>query len=371
MNEGSFQIPVTALRAMLGDVAGVVEARNTIPILSNVLVSVGRTSVVVTGTDMDVWAERHHSLTADEAFSFTVEAGLMARVAAKLPADGEALVKVADGKLTLSVGRSRFSMSTLPVDDFPSLPRGEFEAEFEMPAIYLAAAFDQVAHCISTEETRYYLNGVFVHAPSDGDLRFATTDGHRLARCAVALPDGAEALPDVIIPRKVVKLLLPLLGRYEGNVDVRISRKRVRFEIGSTTIDAKTIDGEFPDYTRVIPSIHTAVLSITRDSLAQAVARVATISTEKTRAVKFELDSDLLVLSVSSSETGTAREEVPCAWPMHQPLTIGFNAKYLGEMLGHMSADTIEATFTDSAAPSLWRDSEAASTTFVLMPLRV
>jgi DNA polymerase-3 subunit beta len=186
----------------------------------------------------------------------------------------------------------------------------------------------------------------------------------------VALPDGAEALPDVIIPRKAVKLLLPLLGRHEGNVDVRISRKRVRFEIGSTTIDAKTIDGQFPDYTRVIPASHTGVLSIARDSLAQAVARVATISTEKTRAVKFELDRDLLVLSVSSAETGTAREEVPCAWDT-AALTIGFNAKFLGEMLGHMSADTIEATFTDGAAASLWRDSEVASTTFVLMPLRV
>ncbi len=366
----TFEIEVSALRAALADVAGVVEKRNTIPVLSNVLMTVTPDALILTATDLDAWGERHVTLDGRaDAMSLTVEADVLNRIAKKLPAD-TARFAFADGKLTISAGRSRFSLPTLPVDDFPTLPRKEWDAEFEMPAIYLAGALSTVGFAASTEETRYYLGGVFMHVPESADLRFAATDGHRLARGVMALPDGAQSLPDVIIPRKIVKVLSALLERHDGSVDIRVSATSLRVEIGSTVVHSKLIDGTFPDYTRVIPSTHTSTLKVDRDQLAAAVARVTTVSSDKMRAVKMVFDRDVVELSVSSAENGTAFEELPCDYT-GPALTIGFNARYLAEVLSHLTAIEVEATFTDAAGPALWRDQEEAPATFVLMPLRV
>ncbi|MCU6454336.1 DNA polymerase III subunit beta [Sphingomonas sp. A2-49] len=367
----SFEIDAPSLRAALADVAGVVEKRNTIPVLSNVLMVVTPSALTLTATDLEAWGERHVTLdgTAD-AMSLTVEADVLNRIAKKLPSEASVRFAYADGKLTVSAGRSRFSLPTLPIEDFPVLPSKDWDAEFEMQAIYLSGALSTVGFAASTEETRYYLGGVFMHAPEGADLRFAATDGHRLARGVMALPDGAEALPDVIIPRKIVKVLTSLLDRHEGQIEVRVSATSLRFEIGQTVVHSKVIDGTFPDYTRVIPSSHTSLLKVDREQLAASVARVTTISSDKTRAVKMVLDKDMIVLSVTSPENGTAVEELSCDY-VGPALTIGFNARYLGEVLGHLNADQIEATFTDSAGPALWRDREGANATFVLMPLRV
>jgi DNA polymerase-3 subunit beta len=234
----------------------------------------------------------------------------------------------------------------------------------------LAGALDTVRFAVSTEETRYYLNGVFVHAPEGGDLRFAATDGHRLARGTMALPDGAETLPDIIIPNKVVKVLLALLGRHEGKVDVSISAGSIRVEICETVVQAKLIDGTFADYTRVVPSQHDGVLKVDREQLLAAVARVTTVSSDKARAVKCDVTADMIVLTVTSPENGIATEELPCDYA-GGPITIGFNARYLSDVLGHLTADTVEAGLTDAAGPVLWRDREDAGAVFVLMPLRV
>ncbi len=366
----TFEIEVSALRAALADVAGVVEKRNTIPVLSNVLMTVTPYALILTATDLDAWGERHVTLDGRaDAMSLTVEADVLNRIAKKLPAD-TARFALADGLLTISAGRSRFSLPTLPVDDFPTLPRKEWDAEFEMPAIYLASALSTVGFAASTEETRYYLGGVFMHVPESADLRFAATDGHRLARGVMALPDGAQSLPDVIIPRKIVKVLSALLERHDGSVDIRVSATSLRVEIGSTVVHSKLIDGTFPDYTRVIPSTHTSTLKVDRDQLAAAVARVTTVSSDKMRAVKMVFDRDVVELSVSSAENGTAFEELPCDYT-GPALTIGFNARYLAEVLSHLTAIEVEATFTDAAGPALWRDQEEAPATFVLMPLRV
>jgi DNA polymerase-3 subunit beta len=366
-----FTIEAPALRAALADVAGVVEKRNTIPVLSNVLMVVTPPSLTLTATDLDAWGERHVALdgTAD-AMSLTVEADVLDRIAKKLPAEASVRCSYAEGKLTMTAGRARFSLPTLPIEDFPVLPVKDWDAEFEMPAIALAGALSTVSFAASTEETRYYLGGVFMHAPEGVDLRFAATDGHRLARGVMALPDGAQAMPDVIIPRKIVKVLTTLLGRHDGSVDVRVSRTSLRVEVGETVVQAKVIDGTFPDYTRVIPTSHDSLLTVDREQLAASVARVTTISSDKTRVVKMVLDGDLIVLSVSSPENGTAVEELPCDYS-GPALTIGFNARYLADILGHLTADLIEATFTDAAGPVLWRDRAEAPATFVLMPFRV
>ena len=366
---GVLEIEVKALRAALADAAGAVEARNTIPILSNVSLAVTPTSLMVTGTDLDVWVTRHCSVETGKGFVFTAEAGVLRRIVDRLPADAMCVLQLGDGKLTVKAGRSRFTLPTLPAEDFPGLPSGGWDAEFEMPAVSLAGALDRVRHAISTEETRYYLNGVFVHAV-DSELRLATTDGARLARVCLPSPDGAAEIPDIIIPRKVVKLLDPLLDRHQGSIDVRVSRTRVRFEIGETTIDAKLIDGTFPDYQRVIPASHEHRMLIGREELTAAIGRVITVSSDKDRAVKAEVSADMLVLSVSSPEKGQGTEELPCDWS-GDPLTIGFNARKLLDALGQLTADQIEARLGGSADPALWRDDETSPAVFVVMPFRV
>ncbi|MBD8677944.1 DNA polymerase III subunit beta [Sphingomonas sp. CFBP 13720] len=367
----SFEIDAPALRAGLKDVGDVVEKRTTIPLLSNVLMTVSPSALVLTGTDLDSWGERHVSLDGvGDAMAITVHAATLAKIADKLPAADRVRIALGDGQLAVSAGRSRFTLPTLPADDFPACPQRDWQTEFEIPALTLAGALSTVLFAVSTEETRYYLNGVFVHAPKGADLRFAATDGHRLARGIIALPDGAQTLPDIIIPTKIVKVLITLLGRHEGLVTFCASASSVRVEIGETTLQAKVIDGTFPDYTRVIPTGGNGLLKVNRDALIAALNRVTTVSSDKVRAVKMIIRDEVIALSVSSPEHGTADEEMPCEWS-GVPLTVGFNSRYLLDVLGHLTALEVEATLTDSTGPALWRDREGAAAVFVLMPMKV
>lgn len=366
---GVLEIEAGTLKAALADVAGVVEARNTIPILSNVLLSVTPTALTIMGTDMDAWVSRHVTIEAGRAFEVTVEASTLRRIVDKLPSASRCVLSIDGGQIALAAGRSRFKLPTLPSDDFPQPTNRAWDAEFEMPAVTLLGAIDRVVHAISTEETRYYLNGVFLHS-MEAELRVAATDGHRLARMILPVPDGAETIPDVIIPRKVIKLIDPLLGRHEGPIDVRVSKSRIRFEIGETVVDAKLIDGQYPDYQRVIPTSNSRRLSIEREALIAGLTRVTTVADGKLRVVKAELNADVMLLTVSSPEKGQGSEEVPCKWS-GAPLTIGFNAKLLLDALGQLTAITVDALLEDSMAPTMWRDDDDSPAVFVVMPLRV
>ncbi|MBQ1480647.1 MAG: DNA polymerase III subunit beta [Sphingomonas sp.] len=368
---GSFEIEVASLRGVVKDVIGVVEARNTIPVLSNVLLTVDRQSLTVAGTDLDLMVQRRVPLAQAEPFTVTVEAVILDKIATKLPSDAEAKIKLADGKLTVSAGRSRFQLPTLPADDFPIMQLAARDAcEFVMQSIYLGAAIGLVRHAISTEETRYYLNGIFMHAPDGQDLRFAATDSHRLARGIVALPDGADGVPDTIMPRKLTKLLSGLLDRHEGEVQITVTDRLLRFEMGDTIVTGKAIDGQYPDYARIIPVANPHRLDIDRDALIAAIGRVVTVATDKTRVAKLSFSRDLLVVSVTSSEKGEAREELPCGWA-GPAMEIGFNSRYLLDVLGQLTADSVEGLFADPAAPVLWRDREDANGVFVVMPSRI
>ncbi len=369
MAAGVLEIEVGALRAVLADVTGVVEARNTIPVLSNVLLTVTPTSLTVMGTDLDVWVSRHATVETARGFEITVEATTFRRVVDKLPADARCVLTVEDATLSIVAGRSRFKLPTLPHEDFPQPTHASWSAEFEMSAFPLAAALDRVQHAMSSEETRYYLNGVFIHS-LDAELRFAATDGGRLARFVVPVPDGAASIPDVIVSRKVVKLVDALLSKHEGSIDVRVSQNRIRFEIGETTIDAKLIEGTYPDYARVIPTSNPSKLSIEREALIAAIGRVITVAEGKAKVVKVEFARDLVTVSVTSPEKGQGSEELPGDWS-GDPLTIGFNAKFLLELLAKLNGDTIEASFADAMSPTLWRDGDDSPALFVLMPMRL
>src|SRR5690348_12932800 len=265
----------------LGHVQSVVERRNTIPILSNVLIEArDDNSIRMMATDLDLQVDESVPANADQAGATTVSAHTLFDIVRKLPEGSQVELNVADGKMQLSAGRARFNLSTLPRDDFPVISEGELPTKFELPAATLRQIIDKTRFAISSEETRYYLMGIFLHI-ADDQLKAAATDGHRLARVVIDKPDGADGMPDVIVPRKCVAELRKLLEEVEGTVEVSLSPTKVRFGLGSAVLTSKLIDGTFPDYNRVIPTANDKLLKLDPKSFSAGVDRVSTIASEK------------------------------------------------------------------------------------------
>jgi DNA polymerase-3 subunit beta len=305
----------------------------------------------------------------------TVSAVTLHEIVRKLP-DG-ALVTLSDdaatGRLTVDAGRSNFSLATLPKEDFPVMASSEYDSNFSAPAPVLRRLFDKSKFAISTEETRYYLNGVYMHiADADGGqvLRCVATDGHRLARIDADLPDGASDMPGIIVPRKTVGELRKLLEDDDVQIAVSVSETKVRFATPEITLTSKVIDGTFPDYQRVIPAGNTRRLEVDASEFAKAVDRVSTVSSERSRAVKLSLDEDRLVLSVNSPDSGAAEEELAVAYG-DERLEIGFNAKYLLEIASQVDRENAVFMFNSSGDPTLMREGNDTTAVYVVMPMRV
>ena len=367
----------SVLLKSLGHVQSVVERRNTIPILSNVLIearasdSEGGGGIRLMATDLDLQILETIDAQVEQAGATTISAHTLFDIARKLPEGSQVSLAAAEGKMAVNAGRARFNLSTLPRDDFPVIAEGELPTKFELPAATLRQIIDKTRFAISTEETRYYLNGIFLHVDvADDALKAAATDGHRLARVTVAKPDGADGMPDIIVPRKCVAELRKLLDEVDGTVEVSLSATKIRFVLGHAVLTSKLIDGTFPDYTRVIPTGNDKILRIDPKSFMEGVDRVATIASEKTRAVKMALDKDKITLSVTSPENGTASEEVPGEYSA-SGFEIGFNARYLMDILAQVEGDMIEVHLADAAAPTLLRESDKSAALYVLMPMRV
>ena len=367
----------TLLRC-LSHVQSVVERRNTIPILSNVLIEAGEGNAVkVMATDLDLQVvETMSAASVESPGAITVSAHLLFDIARKLPDGSQVSIETADNRMAVKAGRSRFSLPTLPRDDFPVIVEGDLPTSFEVPARTLAELIDRTRFAISTEETRYYLNGIFLHVSEEDRpvLKAAATDGHRLARYTIDQPDGAEGMPDVIVPRKAVAELRKLLEEsLDGSVQVDLSASKIRFTLGGeggVVLTSKLIDGTFPDYSRVIPTGNDKLLKLDPRSFYEGVDRVATIATEKTRAVKMGLEPDKVTLSVTSPDNGTAAEELAADYSS-QGFEIGFNANYLKDILSQIDSDTVEMHLADAGAPTLIRKDEKSPALYVLMPMRV
>ncbi|UZK67987.1 DNA polymerase III subunit beta [Sphingomonas sp. M1-B02] len=362
----------TLLRG-LSHVQSVVERRNTIPILSNVLIEAQAGGTMrLMATDLDLQIDETIPAAVDQPGAITVSAHTLFDIVRKLPEGSQVELSAAEGRITVNAGRAKFTLATLPRDDFPMIAEGELPTTFELPAETLKQIIDKTRFAISTEETRYYLNGIFLHVTDEAVplMRAAATDGHRLARVTVARPDGAEAMPDVIIPRKCVAELRKLLDEVDGSVGVTLSTSKIRFDLGQAILTSKLIDGTFPDYSRVIPTANDKILKIDPKSFMEGVDRVSTIATEKTRAVKMGLDRDKIILSVTSPENGTAAEEVPGDYAA-LPFEIGFNSRYLMDILAQIEGDLVEVHLADAAAPTLIRENDQSPALYVLMPMRV
>ncbi|MDO5631682.1 MAG: DNA polymerase III subunit beta [Paracoccus sp. (in: a-proteobacteria)] len=370
-----FSIERAVLVKAVNQAQSVVERRNTIPILANILIEATSDGVSLRATDLDTEVVDRAPAMVERPGGTTVSAALLNEIARKLP-DG-ALVNIsADetaGRLNVQAGRSNFSLATLPREDFPVMASSEYSANFSAPAPVLRRLFDKSKFAISTEETRYYLNGVYLHVTqADGAtvLRCVATDGHRLARVDAPLPPGAEDMPGVIVPRKTVNELRKLLEDDEAAIAVSVSETKVRFATPTQTLTSKVIDGTFPDYSRVIPTGNTRKLEVDANDFARAVDRVATVSSERSRAVKLALDQDRLVLSVNAPDSGAADEELIVAYA-DEPLEIGFNAKYLQEIAAQVDRENAVFLFNGAGDAALIREGGDTSAVYVVMPMRV
>lgn len=362
------------LRA-LGHVTSVVERRTTIPILSNVLIRASGAELQLKATDLEREVVEAVPATVTQPGAITVPAHMLHDIVRKLP-DGSEVEIVRDverERLTITAGSSRFAVQTLAPDDFPDLAAGELSHVFEVPASDLKTLIEKTRFAISTEETRYYLNGIYVHPAQRGQaavLRGVATDGHRLAQLDLELPAGAAGMPGIIIPRKTVHELHRLLEDGGANVTMGVSAAKVRFEIGPITLTSKLIDGSFPDYQRVIPTGNDKALKVSNIQFKAAVDRVSTIASEKGRAVKLNIEPEKLVLSVTNPDGGSATEEIPVDFG-HGKLEIGFNARYLLDISGQLESDTLKFMLNDPGSPTMVRDGDDDRALYVLMPMRV
>ena len=358
----------------LNHVQRVVERRNTIPILSNVLLKAEDGNLTLKATDLDLEVTETTPAAIEQTGATTVPAHMLYDIVRKLPDGSEVMLSITeDNGLSLMAGRSQFRLQMLPESDFPDLTAAEFSHTFRMACSDFKNLIDRTQFAISTEETRYYLNGIFFHCVEDDGtmmLRAVATDGHRLAQAQTTSPDGCEGMPGIIVPRKAVGEVQKLLDEPDASVTVELSDTKIRFTVGNVILTSKLIDGTFPDYNRVIPAGNDKELVLDRATFAAAVDRVSTIASDRGRAVKLSLSDGQLVLSVNNPDSGSAEEEIAVGYTA-EPLDIGFNSKYLLDITNQLTAD--EATFmlADPGAPTLIREKTQAGALYVLMPMRV
>ena len=359
----------------LGHVHRVVERRNTYPILANVLLKAADGSLDLRATDLDIEVTESVPAMVATAGTTTVPAHTLYEIVRKLADGAEVRLETEGGEqMLLTSGRSRFHLACLSPDSFPDLKSGTFTHQFSMPASAFRELIERTQFAISNEETRYYLNGIYLHALDVGGtpvLRAVATDGHRMARAEVEAPAGSKGMPGIIIPKKTVGEVQKLLDGAEGDVVIDVSDTKIRFTLGSVVLLSKLIEGTFPDYDRVTPKNNDKEMNVDRAAFATAVDRVSTIASERGgKAVKLSMHDGQLELSVTNPDHGTASEELPVAFET-ESFEIGFNARYLLDIIGQIRSENAVFLFNDAGSPTLVREDGDAKALSVLMPMRV
>jgi len=358
----------------LAHVHRVVERRNTIPILANVLMRTDPRGLALRATDLDIEVVETISAEVAQEGATTVPAHTIYDIVRKLPEGAQVQIETSGdrGTLTVRAGRSRFALQTLPETDFPDLAAGEMTHRFTLAAGELKRLVDKTQFAISTEETRYYLNGIYLHVVDAGGpvLRAVATDGHRLAQAQTASPAGASGMPGIIVPRKAVAEIQRLAENAEQEVTVELSTAKIRVSLDRVVLTSKLIDGTFPDYGRVIPTGNDKTLIVDKADFASAVDRVSTVASERGRAVKLSIGDGKLTLSVTNPDSGSATEEIEVEYAA-EPIDIGFNSRYLLDITSQIEGSTAELKLADPGSPTLVQDPDKRGALYVLMPMRV
>ena len=373
-----FSIDRADLFKSLAHVQSVVEKRNTIPVLGNVLIEVDASAIKMTATDMEIAVvEVLSGATIARGGKTTVPAAMLHDIVRKLP-DGASIEfdhKGDNAPLSIKSGRYKTTIAVLPADDFPMMTGGNQPHKFSIPASTIVGMISRTRFAISTEDTRYYLCGLYMHcATQDGVavLRAAATDGHRLALASCPLPDGASSMPGVILPRKTVNELRKLADECSGNVSVALSDTKVTFDFGAVSLTSKLIDGSFPEYERIIPKHNDKTISVRNADLVGAVSRVSAISNDRARAVKLDFVKNGLVVSAAGRDDTAASEELDDTAVEYagDAVSIGFQSRYLSDVTDQI-CDTVQFVISDGSGPAIIRDVSMPDVLYILMPMRV
>ena len=374
LNSEAFEIVIerSVLVKALGHCQGVVERRNTVPILANVMLEAKGSQLKMTATDLEIAFVESIPASVQEEGVITVSAHLLFDIVKKLKDGSEVLLKLKPetGQIEVKSGKSQFFLAILPADEFPHMNAGDLPYKFTLHAQELARLIDRTRFAMATEETRYYLNGIYLHATVDGYLRAVATDGHRLAQAEMDLPTGAQGLPGVIVSRKTIGELRKLIDEAAGDVEVSLSETQICFVLGSSVLISRLIEGTFPDYERAIPQSNESQLEVPVSVFSEAVDRVSIILNDKARIVKLHLSPNQLRLLTENPEGGRASEDIEVTYA-GQDMDVGFNSRYILDMTQQMTGDTLQLVFGDSTLPVLARDPMDEHVLYVLMPMRV
>lgn len=360
----------TLLRG-LQSVTGIVERKHTLPILSNVLMEGrdSRFSFLATDLEIQIQAETG-PVTIENDFQTTCSARKLHDILRALPEGTQIGLDQQDGKLLLKAGRSRFTLQTLPAEDFPRFPLADGgERRVEMPQKTLRHVINQVQFAMAQADIRYYLNGMLL-VLGGGEIKVVATDGHRLSFSKAALAGNEGGEQDVIVPRKTVLELQRLLAESDDPVQVEVGKNQIRFRFGNIVLDSKVVDGKFPDYTKVIPTGYRNRFRIDRLTLLQALQRAAILSNEKVRGVRMVLTKDSLKLISTNAEQEEAQEELEVQYD-GAALDIGFNVGYLVDVLSHLESKEVEWALGDSSSSALITVPDDPGFQYVVMPMRI
>ena len=358
------------LLAPLQTVSGIVERRHTLPILSNVLLERSGDMLSLLATDLEIQICSQSQAVSQSSLSpLTTSARKLQDILRALPADAKVSLETTGNRLQLKSGRSRFTLQTLPAEDFPRLtPGADATEELVLPQKTLRALLLLVQYAMAQQDIRYYLNGLLLSVEGK-ELRVVATDGHRLAFANTQL-DEQSSRQELVLPRKAVLELCKLLEDSELEIRIALLGNQVRFNFGSVELYTKIVDGKFPDYARVIPTGHKNLITVDRIALLQALQRSAILSNDKFRGVRWVLTENSLRVSCSNTEQEEAQEELELTYSGNA-IDIGFNVNYLLDVLNALSGTHVQCAFGDASSSVLMTDPGLDNFKYVIMPMRI
>lgn len=357
----------------LSHIQSVVERRQTIPVLSNVLIETQGDLVSLRATDNEIEIIEKIPAGVEVQGAITIPAHKLYDIVKKLPEGSQLQISVLDeaGQVSLVSGRSKFALASLPAEGFPSIMQEEMPYTFKVAAKEMVELISKTGFAVSMEETRYNLNGIYMHEKKgpESKLTAVATDGHRLACAGITLPEGAAGMPGVIVPRKTIGELAKLAAETNDEITLSLSANQIRFVLGDIVLSSRLIDGTYPEYEKVIPISNDKKLQADAKTLIDVIERVSVVS-EKSRGIKFALQPGLLQVFAASADEGSAEDEMDAVYD-GEPVEIGFNFRYLLDILGQVKSETVQMYLQDGASPVILQDEADDNALYVLMPMRV
>lgn len=373
-----FKINSSDLLKALSHVHGIVEVRHTLPILSNIILIAKDNELTLSSTNLDIYCADKIKAEVSIAGEISVSAVTFFEIVKRLPSGSEVVMTMEEGEseIILKCGRSKFNLSTLQTDDFPIISDNDLSTNFVLSADELIRIIDKTKFAVSNEETRYYLNGIFLHKANRDSIQFlraVATDGHRLAQYDIPLPQGAEEITGIIIPKKTIFELRKVLDDANGDVSISLNENKIKFTFNELKIISKVIDGTFPDYTKVIPQNNNKNFKTNNNELKNAIDRVSAVAVNeesKSKAIKLSLEDNKLNLSVESQSKGSANEILDISYDGDK-VDIGFNSKYIIDICNEVDGEEVDISLLDSVSPAIILDKTDENLFFVLMPMRI